>query len=193
MREARPKLSPDDFQRFMSYSERRLASVPLQKLQLPAREPTPSVSLSGNSSTSRSKSNTAQGVPEHSKGSRSNQGKNEETAKDTAQSSTMSQQHVIASPPRDVLPLVIRTPPVTTELDKEWETFNELINIEGQAPRTPVNNIQVVQEVVSTIVSSVIETEHIPIAPPSELLLYVEEIPPRDVFYSPQHKAVVRR
>ena len=46
---------------------------------------------------------------------------------------------------------------------------------------------------VSTIVSSVTETEHIPIAPPSELLLNVEEIPPLDVFYSPQHKAVVRR
>ena len=56
-----------------------------------------------------------------------------------------------------------------------------------------MNNTQVAQEVVSTIVSSVTETEHIPIAPPSELLLNVEEIPPLDVFYSPQHKEVVRR
>ncbi len=70
--EARSKLSPDDLQRFMLYRERRLANVPLEKLRLPAREPTPSVSLSGNSSTSKSKSITAQGVPEHSKGSRSN-------------------------------------------------------------------------------------------------------------------------
>ena len=140
MWEAQSRLSPDDLQRFMVYRERRLASVPLEKLRLPAREPTPSVSLSGNSSTSRSKSNTAQGVPEHSKGSGSDQGKNEETAKDTAQSSAMSQQQVIASPPRNVPPLVIETPPVTTELDKEWETFNELINLEGQALRTPVSN-----------------------------------------------------
>lgn len=171
LREARSKLSPDDLQRFMLYRERRLANVPLEKLRLPAREPTRSVSLSGNSSTSRSKSNIAQGVPEHSKGSGSDQGKNEETAKDTAQSSPMSQQQVIASPLRDVPPPVIEVPLVTTELNKGWETFNELINLEGKAPRTPVNNTQVVQEVVSTIVSSVTKTEHIPIAPPSSFYL----------------------
>ena len=56
-----------------------------------------------------------------------------------------------------------------------------------------MSNTQVAQEVGSTIVSNVIETEHIPIAPSSELLLNVEEIPPLDIFYSPQHKAVVRR
>ena len=50
-----------------------------------------------------------------------------------------------------------------------------------------------VQEVVSTMVSSAAEMEHLPIAPSSELLLSVEEIPPLDVFYSPQHRAVVRR
>ena len=50
-----------------------------------------------------------------------------------------------------------------------------------------------VQEVVSTIVSSVAEAKHVPITPSSEILLNVEEIPPLDVFYSPQHKAVVRR
>ena len=46
---------------------------------------------------------------------------------------------------------------------------------------------------VPTIVSHVSKTEHIPIAPSSELPLSVEEIPPLDIFYSPQHKAVVRR
>ena len=56
-----------------------------------------------------------------------------------------------------------------------------------------MNNTQVTQEMVSTIVSSVTKTEHSHIAPPSELLLSVEEIPPLDVFYSPQHKVVVRR
>ena len=34
--------------------------------------------------------------------------------------------------------------------------------------------------------------EHIPITPSSELMLKIEEIPPLDVFYSPQHKVVVR-
>eukprot|EP00253_Pinus_taeda_P019687 PITA_19687 len=193
LREAQSKLSPYDLQRFMLYRERRLASVPIEKLRLPARESTPSVSLSGNSSTSRSKSNTAQGVPEHSKKSGSDQEKSEVKTKDTTRSSAMSRQQVIASPPRDVPPPVIKAPLVTTELDKEWEKFNELISLEGQAPRTPVNNTQVTQEMVSTIVSSVTETENIHIAPPSELLLNVEEIPPLDVFYSPQHKLVVRR
>lgn len=105
----------------------------------------------------------------------------------------MSQQQVIASPQRDVPPPIIKSPLVTTELDKEWENFNELINLEGQVPRTPVSDAQVTQEMVSTMVGSVSETEHSHIAPPSELLLSVEEIPPLDVFYSPQHKAVVRR
>ena len=35
--------------------------------------------------------------------------------------------------------------------------------------------------------------EHIPITPSSEIMLKIEEIAPLDVFYSPQHKAVVRR
>ena len=42
-------------------------------------------------------------------------------------------------------------------------------------------------------VSEALDVEHIPISPSSELVLKVEEIPPLDVFYSPQHKAVVRK
>jgi len=143
LREAQSRLSPDDFQRFMVYREKILASIPLEKLQLPARETTPSVSLSENSSASRSKSKTGQNIPEHSKRSKSDKIKNEEAAKDITQSSKMSQQQVIVSPPRDVPPLVVEAPPATTELDKEWETFNELINLEGQIPKTPVRNTQV--------------------------------------------------
>lgn len=37
------------------------------------------------------------------------------------------------------------------------------------------------------------DTEHIPIASSSEIVLKIEEIPPLDVFYSPQHKVVVKR
>jgi len=135
----------------MVYRERRLASVPLEKLQLPAREPTPSISLSGNSSTFGSKSKTRQEMPGHSKGSENNQDRSEESAKDTAQSMEFTRQQVIASLPRDVPPLVIEAPPIITELDKEWETFNELINLEGQAPKTPMSNTQVAQEVGSAL------------------------------------------
>lgn len=105
----------------------------------------------------------------------------------------MSQQQIITSPLRDVPPLVTEAPPATTKLDKEWETFNEIINLEGQIPKTPVSSTQVAKEVVSSIVSHVTEKEHVPVASSSEFLLNVEEIPPLDVFYSPQHKAVVRR
>lgn len=105
----------------------------------------------------------------------------------------MAQQQVAVLPPRGIPPPVTEAPLVTSELDKEWETLNELINLEGQVLQTPVSNTQVVREVFSTIVSGTVETEHLPIAPSSELLLGVEEIPPLDVFYSPQHKAVVRR
>jgi hypothetical protein len=37
------------------------------------------------------------------------------------------------------------------------------------------------------------EVEHIPVTPTSEIILRIEEIPPLDVFYSPQHKAMVKR
>ena len=40
---------------------------------------------------------------------------------------------------------------------------------------------------------TVTETEHIPITHSSEIVLNIEDIPPLDVFYSPQYKAVVRK
>lgn len=42
-------------------------------------------------------------------------------------------------------------------------------------------------------VSNALETEHIPISPSSEIMLKLEDIPTLDVFYSPRHKAVVRK
>jgi len=132
-------------------------------------------------------------MPEHYKRSGNEKNRSEESAKDTAQSMELQQQQVIASPQRDPPPLIIEAPPITIELDKELETFNELINLEGQALKTPVRNTQVAQEVVTTIVSDVSDTEHILVAPSSELILNIEEIPPLDIFYSPQHKAVVSR
>ena len=59
LQEAKSRLSSGDLQKFTLYRERRLASIPLEKLRIPTREPTPSISLSENTNTSRSKSNTA--------------------------------------------------------------------------------------------------------------------------------------
>ena len=56
-----------------------------------------------------------------------------------------------------------------------------------------MSNVQTTINIVTGVTTNVSETEHIPITPSSELMLKIEEIPPLDVFYSPQHKAVVRR
>jgi len=37
------------------------------------------------------------------------------------------------------------------------------------------------------------DVEIIPKNPSDEIVLYVEEIPPLDVFYSPKHRAVIKR
>lgn len=86
LREVQLQLSLKDFRNFMVYRERKLASVPLEKLRLSANEPTLSVSLSRNSSTNRSKSKSVQEMPEHYKRSGNDQDRSEESAKDTAQS-----------------------------------------------------------------------------------------------------------
>lgn len=56
-----------------------------------------------------------------------------------------------------------------------------------------MSNAQGTKEVVTRTISNFSDMEHIPIIPSSELMLKIEEIPPLDIFYSPQHKAVVRR
>jgi len=37
------------------------------------------------------------------------------------------------------------------------------------------------------------EVEHTHVTPTFEIIMKIEEIPPLDVFYSPQHKAMVKR
>lgn len=69
----------------------------------------------------------------------------------------MSQQQVITFPQKDPPPLIIKSPPVITELDKEWESFKELINLEGKTPKTLVSNTQVSEEIIPTIVSNISE------------------------------------
>ena len=65
-----------------------------------------------------------------------------------------------------------------------------MINVEGQNIQTPVQTKKVL---VTEISGNVTEKEHIPITPSSNLVLKIEEIPPLDIFYSPQHKAILRK
>lgn len=127
---AQMQFSPEEFQQFKIYRERRIASIPLEKLRLePIRESTPSVSLHGSSGTNGSKSKSGKETSEHSKRSESEQDKSEGSVKDTTQSTELLQQQVFTSPQIDPPPLIIQPPSVRTELDKEWETFNDFINL----------------------------------------------------------------
>ena len=164
------------------YRERRLTTIPLDNLRLePAREPTPSISLSGSSDTDKSKSKSG-------KETDNDRDKSEGSVKDTAQSKELLQQQISISPQKNLPPLNEQQPFVRIELEKEWETFNDLINVEGQNTQTPVTNVQTIKNIVTGETSNVAKTEHIPISPSSELVLKIEEIPPLDIFYIPQHK-----
>ena len=68
-----------------------------------------------------------------------------------------------------------------------------MINLEGQSVKKPEGNVHAIEEMVTGTIDDISDSEHIPITPSSELVFKIEEIPPLDVFYSPQHKAVVRR
>ena len=59
---------------------------------------------------------------------------------------------------------------------------------ELQTPQQKITQEIIVEETVNTQ-----EVEHILVTPTSELFLRIEEIPPLDVFYSPQDKAIVKR
>lgn len=94
----------------------------------------------------------------------------------------------------DVLtPLTKPTKPLVVDLEREWENFNELINTEEQSAEPLTNLRETTTEMVVEGATNTQETEHILVSPSSEIILKIEEIPPLDVFYSPQHKAVVRR
>jgi len=68
-----------------------------------------------------------------------------------------------------------------------------LINLEGPSTNTPASDVQATKDIITGTITNVPEMKYIPITPSSELILKIEEIPPLDVFYSLQHKAVVRR
>lgn len=57
-----------------------------------------------------------------------------------------------------------------------------------QTPQHKTTQEITVEETVNTQ-----EVEHIPVTPTSKIVLRIEEFPPLDVFYGPQHKAIVKR
>lgn len=171
---AQTRFSPTEFQRFKTYREIRLANIPLEKLSLePAREPTPSISLSESSDTGKSKSKSKKEISEHSKKSETNHGKREGSARDTAQSKDPEQQQVLTSQQEDP-PIRIGQPPSDrTELDKEWQNFDDIINLEGQSVKTPEGNVQATEEMVKGTIDDISDMEHIPITPSSEVVLKI--------------------
>jgi len=60
-------------------------------------------------------------------------------------------------------PLIQPTKPLRTELEKEWEKFNELINMEGQNVEAPKNKVQTTTKMVIETVVNAPETKHITI------------------------------
>ena len=92
---AQTQLSPEDFQEFKVYRERRLTTIRFENLRLePTREPTPSVSLSGSSNTEKSKSKSKKETSEHSK----KIDNDESSVKDTTQYKELSQQQAFTTP-----------------------------------------------------------------------------------------------
>ena len=79
------------------------------------------------------------------------------------------------------------------DLEEEWDNFNKKLHIEEQMPELQTPQQKTALEITVEKSANEKEVEHIPITPTSEIILRIEEISPLDVFYSPQHKAVMKR
>jgi len=89
---------------------------------------------------------------------------------------------------------------IDPKLLQEWQQFDSIISGLECSKDTDVSKINDIQNIVSPQVlsetsgpSSAKDVEVIPKDPAHQIILQVEDIPPLDVFYSPRHKAVVRR
>lgn len=117
-----------------------------------------------------------------------------ESVKDTTQSKqkiveeplVKKQVEIHATSTQPMKPLVI-------DFEEEWDNFNKRLNIEEQIPKLQTQQQKTTQEITIEETVNTQEVEHIPVTPTSEIILRIEEIPPLDVFYSPQHKPVVKR
>lgn len=99
------------------------------------------------------------------------------------------------SPKQAEVPTLLKNKikPLVIDLEGEWENFNKILSIEEQSVEPSKNPKETTIEMVIEKTVNTQEMEHIPIAPSSKIVLRIEEIPPLDVFYSPQHKAIIRR
>ena len=103
-----------------------MTTIALDNLRLELiREPTPCVSLSGSSDTESSKSKSGKETSERSKNTDNDEG----SIKDTAQSKDLSQLQTSTTPQLNLPPLNVKQPSISTQLDKEWESLNDLINV----------------------------------------------------------------
>ena len=93
---------------------------------------------------------------------------------------------------------------VDTQIDpkllQQWQQFDSIISNLESPKEAEASKAACTQEKTSTQVSSEAsglpsfnETEIIPKDPSDQIILQIEEIPPLDVFYSPKHRAIVRR
>lgn len=78
-------------------------------------------------------------------------------------------------------------------LEEEWDNFNKRLNTEEQMPEFQTPQQKTTKEITIEETINTQEVEHIHVTPTYEIVLRIEELPPLDVFYSPQHKFVVKR
>jgi len=78
-------------------------------------------------------------------------------------------------------------------LEEESDNFNKKINIEEQALKTQMTHQEITPSIITRGTVNTEEIGHIPLTPTSEIVLRIEEIPPLDLFYSLEHKAIVKR
>lgn len=89
--------------------------------------------------------------------------------------------------------LTNQTKPLVINLEGEWEYFNKMINIEEHSVESLTNPKETTMEMVIERVVDTQEVENILIDHSSKIILRVDEIPPLDVFYSSEHKFVIRK
>ena len=89
---------------------------------------------------------------------------------------------------------------IDPKLLQEWQQFDSIISNLECSKGTETSKAEDTQETTSKQVPSgtsglprTKEVQIIPKDPSDQIILQIEEIPPLDVFYSPRHKAVVKR
>jgi len=128
----------EDLENFYNYRERRLSKVPLDQLFIePIREPTPSVSIEGdskeNSKTDSGEEFQKKSTRELEKSLQNGKSRSRESIKDTTQStqkiveetSVSKQAGTYATSTQPIKSLVI-------DLEEEWDNFNKILSTEEQ-------------------------------------------------------------